>query len=51
MSFLLDQKGPKNQGSTEICLSYLRNPGKKYFSTGFPRPLFSGKFLNGQTKI
>ena len=28
MSFLLDQKGPKNQGPTEICLSSLRNSGK-----------------------
>jgi hypothetical protein len=30
-------------------VSSLRNPGKKYFSTGFLRPLFLGKFLNGQT--
>jgi hypothetical protein len=28
MSFLLDQKGPKNQGPIEICLSNLRNSGK-----------------------
>jgi hypothetical protein len=27
-SFLLDQKGPKNQGSSEICLSSFRNFGK-----------------------
>jgi hypothetical protein len=50
VSFLLDQKGPKNQGSSEICLSSLRNPGKKYFSAGFLLPPFFGKFLNGQTK-
>ena len=28
MFFLLDQKEPKNQGQTEICLSRLRNSGK-----------------------
>jgi hypothetical protein len=28
MSFLLDQKGPKNQGPNEICLSSSRNSGK-----------------------
>ena len=28
MSFLLDQKGPKNQGLSEICLISLRNFGK-----------------------
>jgi hypothetical protein len=31
MSFLLDQKGPKNQGSTEICLISLRISGKISF--------------------
>jgi hypothetical protein len=31
MSFLLDQKGPKNQGSIEICLSHLRNFRKIIF--------------------
>jgi hypothetical protein len=50
MSFLLDQKGPKNQGPTEICLSSLRNSGKKYFSTKFLRLLFFIKFLNGRKK-
>jgi hypothetical protein len=40
MFFLLDQKEPKNQGHTEICLSRLRNSGKKYFSTEFPRRLY-----------
>jgi hypothetical protein len=50
MSFLLDQKGPKNQGPIEICRSNLRNFGKKYFSAEFLRLLRDGKFQNGRLK-
>jgi hypothetical protein len=51
VSFLLDQKGPKNQGPIEICLTSLRNFGKKYFSAKFLRLLRDGKFQNGRLKI
>jgi hypothetical protein len=51
MSFVLDQKGPKNQGPIEICRSSLRNSGKKHFSSGFLRLLSDGKFQNGRFVI
>ena len=50
MSFLLDQKGPKNQGPTKICLSRLRNSGKKYFSSKFLIYSRDAKFQNGRFK-
>jgi hypothetical protein len=62
MSFLLDQKGPKNQGSFEICLSSLRNSGKTktrlaiawlrqfVFLIGISSSTPGGKFQNGYFK-
>jgi hypothetical protein len=60
MSFLLDQKGPKNQGSIEICLSNLKNSGKTktrpsvavlkqfVFLIGISSISPAGKFQNGR---
>jgi hypothetical protein len=60
MSFLLDQKGPKNQGSSEICLISFRNSGKTkthtagawfgqfVFLIGISSTTPGGKFLNGR---
>jgi hypothetical protein len=49
-SFFLDKKGTKKSRPIEICLSSLRNSGKKYFSAEFFRLLYSGKFQNGRLK-